>query len=34
VAGIVRNHRGQISISSSEGKGTTVAILWPERDQP
>jgi signal transduction histidine kinase len=27
-AGIVRNHQGQISISS-EGKGTTVTLLWP-----
>lgn len=28
-AGIVRNHQGQISISS-EGNGTTVTLLWPE----
>jgi signal transduction histidine kinase len=27
-AGIVRNHQGQISISS-EGGGTTVTLLWP-----
>jgi signal transduction histidine kinase len=29
-AGIVRNHQGQISISS-EGKGTTVTLLWPAK---
>jgi two-component system sensor histidine kinase HydH len=29
VASIVRNHLGQISISSNEGQGTTVTILWP-----
>jgi signal transduction histidine kinase len=28
-ASIVRNHLGQISISSSEDQGTTVSILWP-----
>jgi signal transduction histidine kinase len=28
-ASIVRNHRGQISISSSVGSGTTVTVLWP-----
>jgi signal transduction histidine kinase len=31
-AGIVRNHQGQISISS-EGKGTTVTLLWPAGGQ-
>jgi signal transduction histidine kinase len=31
-ASIVRNHLGQIGITSSEGQGTTVSILWP-RDQ-
>jgi len=28
-ASIVRNHLGQISITSNEGQGTTVTILWP-----
>ena len=28
-AGIVRNHRGKISIASHEGKGTTVTVFWP-----
>jgi len=28
-ASIVRNHLGQITITSSEGQGTTVSILWP-----
>jgi signal transduction histidine kinase len=28
-ASIVRNHHGQISISSGEGSGTTVTVLWP-----
>lgn len=32
VTGIVRNHQGQISISSG-GRGTTVTLLWPERGQ-
>jgi signal transduction histidine kinase len=32
-AGIVRNHQGQISISS-EGKGTTVTLLWPAKGSP
>jgi signal transduction histidine kinase len=31
-AGIVRNHQGQISITS-EGQGTTVTLLWPQRGQ-
>jgi signal transduction histidine kinase len=30
VASIVRNHRGQISIASREGVGTTVTLLWPQ----
>jgi signal transduction histidine kinase len=30
VASIVRNHRGQISIASREGAGTTVTLLWPQ----
>lgn len=29
VAGIVRNHRGKISLFSIEGEGTTVTVLWP-----
>jgi signal transduction histidine kinase len=29
-ASIVRNHQGQISISSGEGSGTTVTVLWPK----
>jgi signal transduction histidine kinase len=29
-ASIVRNHQGQISITSTEGQGTTVSILWPQ----
>lgn len=29
-AGIVRNHRGQISISSTVGQGTTLTLLWPK----
>jgi signal transduction histidine kinase len=29
VASIVRNHMGQISITSAERQGTTVSILWP-----
>jgi signal transduction histidine kinase len=29
VASIVRNHMGQIAITSAEGQGTTVSILWP-----
>jgi two-component system sensor histidine kinase HydH len=28
-ASIVRNHQGQISITSTEGKGTTATVLWP-----
>jgi signal transduction histidine kinase len=33
-AAIVRNHRGQISIASSEGHGTTVSLLWPRKGTP
>jgi signal transduction histidine kinase len=29
VASIVRNHMGQIGITSAEKQGTTVSILWP-----
>jgi two-component system sensor histidine kinase HydH len=28
-AGIVRNHAGQINLSSAPGEGTTVTVLWP-----
>ncbi len=28
-AGIVRNHGGQIHLTSAPGKGTTVAVTWP-----
>ena len=28
-AGIVRNHAGQINLSSTPGEGTTVTVLWP-----
>jgi signal transduction histidine kinase len=28
-AGIVRNHGGQINLTSTEGKGTTVTVRWP-----
>jgi signal transduction histidine kinase len=28
-AGIVRNHGGEINLTSTLGKGTTVAVLWP-----
>ncbi|HEY2729683.1 MAG TPA: ATP-binding protein [Polyangia bacterium] len=28
-AGIVRNHAGQINLSSAPGAGTTVTVLWP-----
>jgi signal transduction histidine kinase len=35
-ASIVRNHQGQISLSSSKGSGTIVTVLWPgaEGSQP
>ena len=33
-ASIVRNHRGQISLASSEGRGTTVTVLWPVSQEP
>jgi two-component system, NtrC family, sensor histidine kinase HydH len=29
VAGIVRNHAGQINLTSAPGKGTTVTVVWP-----
>jgi signal transduction histidine kinase len=29
VASIVRNHGGEINLSSAQGKGTTVTVLWP-----
>jgi signal transduction histidine kinase len=29
VAGIVRNHAGQINLTSAPGKGTTVKVIWP-----
>jgi len=29
VAGIVRNHGGQISLASNSGEGTTVTVQWP-----
>ena len=29
VAGIVRNHAGQINLASVPGKGTTVKVTWP-----
>ena len=28
-ASIVRNHGGQINLSSTPGKGTTATVLWP-----
>ncbi len=28
-AGIVRNHAGQINLTSAPGKGTTVTVVWP-----
>jgi signal transduction histidine kinase len=28
-AGIVRNHAGQINLTSAPGQGTTVTVLWP-----
>jgi signal transduction histidine kinase len=28
-AGIVRNHAGQINLTSAPGEGTTVTVLWP-----
>jgi signal transduction histidine kinase len=28
-AGIVRNHGGQINLTSTAGKGTTVTVRWP-----
>jgi signal transduction histidine kinase len=33
-AGIVRNHNGHISITSNEGRGTTVTVLWPADQGP
>jgi signal transduction histidine kinase len=33
-ASIVRNHHGQISISSNPQQGTTVSMLWPEGGNP
>lgn len=29
VAGIVRNHGGQINLASRAGAGTTVTVRWP-----
>jgi signal transduction histidine kinase len=33
VLGIVRGHRGGIEIESEPGRGTTVRVLFPARDQ-
>ena len=32
-ASIVRNHGGEISLASVLGEGTTVTILWPQREE-
>jgi signal transduction histidine kinase len=29
VASIVRNHAGEINLTSTQGKGTTVTVRWP-----
>ena len=34
VAGIVRNHGGQIDLRSVPGEGTTVSVLWPAGRHP
>jgi signal transduction histidine kinase len=32
-ASIVRNHRGQLSLASPAGHGTTVTVLWPANQE-
>jgi two-component system, NtrC family, sensor histidine kinase HydH len=34
VAGIVRNHGGQINLASEAGVGTTVTVRWPTVEAP
>jgi two-component system, NtrC family, sensor histidine kinase HydH len=34
VAGIVRNHGGQINLASNAGEGTSVTVRWPTVAHP